>query len=56
MQTISKEDLMTQFVDRLAQEDHEKFIQESLEYIRKRREAKERKGKETEQPAESGSN
>ena len=44
---------MTQFVDRLAQEDHEKFKQECFEHIRKRQEAKEQKNKEAEKPVES---
>ena len=53
MTTTSKEALMTQFVDRLAQEDHEKFKQECLDQIRERRAAKERKDKEAEQPVAS---
>ena len=53
MTITEKTDLMTQIVERDAQEHYEKFKQETGELLRKRREAKERKEKEAGQPVES---
>jgi hypothetical protein len=44
---LSKEDqmnLLDQFAERIDREEHEKFKRETLEYARKKREAKEQSG------------
>jgi len=53
MTIAEKTDLMTQIVERDAQEHYEKFKQETLELARKQREARERKDSEAEQPVKS---
>ena len=53
MSTIHKEDSLTQAGERAFQNNYEKFKQDTQEYLRKRREAKARKNKETEKPVES---
>jgi len=55
METVSKKDLMLQVADHAGQKHYEKFKQETLKLIRKRREAKEQKDKEVGQSAESES-
>ena len=52
MKTIPKKDLMLQIADHAGQKQYEKFKQETLELVRKKREAKERKDKEAEQPGD----
>ena len=53
MSTIPKEDSLTQAGERAFQKNYERFKQETQEFLRKQREAKERKEKETGQPVES---
>ena len=54
MTAEQQQEMLKQSIERTAQEDFEKFKQETLELARKQREAKERKRKETEKPVESG--
>jgi hypothetical protein len=49
MKTVPKNEQMDRILDRMAQEDHEKFKQECFDRLQKQRVAKERKGKEAEQ-------
>ena len=51
MKTIQTYDLISQVAERAFQRDNEKFKKETLEILRQRREAKERKDKEAGQPA-----
>ena len=53
MSITEKTDLMTQIVERGAQEHYDKFKQETFELACKRRAVKERKEKDTEKPIES---
>jgi len=53
MKTIQNTDKMTQIAERDMQGVYEKFKQETTELVRKQREAKERKDRETGKPAES---
>jgi replicative DNA helicase len=52
MKTLPTDDLISLVAERAIQRDIEKFKQETFEYARKQREAKERKAKEAEQPVE----
>jgi len=53
METVSKKDLMLQVADHAGQKYYEKFKRDTLELVRKKREAKARKNKEAEKPVES---
>ena len=53
METLSKKDSMLQVADRAGQKHYEKFKRDTLELVRKKREAKEQKDKEAEQSVKS---
>ena len=43
MKTIPKEDMLGQIIERADQKYHEQFVRETHEYLRRQREAKERR-------------